>query len=284
MEKLKIIIISGAILIGLAVFLLIAGNKIKFRSRMVRLKDEVFESKKKKTKSLQDKIIIILGGIVVAFTIFAVTGVYYFAVFGFFTGFIILKFWNNNIELKRRELLSSQFIDVLGQLESAIYGGLNPYQALEDSVPNMSSPAKDIFYEILRRVRTGDTLVQAIETIRRVYNWEDLKILSIGVGLYNRVGCDLGEICRMAMDNHEEKESFKSVIEASVAQNMMTLKVLTVLPFLFIGLARVMAPGFAWPLFHTLEGVFVFIIASMWILLGNFFSLRMIRSTLGQGS
>ncbi|MFZ5650949.1 MAG: type II secretion system F family protein, partial [Bacillota bacterium] len=79
------------------------------------------------------------------------------------------------------------------------------------------------------------------------------------------------------------RESFRGIVSAAVAQNMMTLKVLTALPFVFVGLARVMAPGFTAPLFQTLEGAFIFIVATAWIMAGNVITRRMIKNTLGQG-
>ncbi|MCL6612981.1 MAG: hypothetical protein K6T66_15730, partial [Peptococcaceae bacterium] len=105
----------------------------------------------------------------------------------------------------------------------------------------------------------------------------------IGMSLYSRVGCDLGEICRHAMESYEDRESFRGMVSAAVAQNMMTLRVLTALPFLFVGFARVMAPGFADPLFNTVEGALVFALATAWIILGNLITRRMIKNTLGQG-
>ena len=273
----------AALLAGLAVFWLLTGQKISLQARSVRLKDEFIETRKGPGRPAQDRLIVIAGGIVLGGLALAVTGAWHFALLGLGGGVLVLKWWKKKQEEDRMELLKSQFVDVLGQLESAMYGGLNPYQALEDAVPNMPRPARDVFYEALRRVRTGDTLVQALEAVRRETGWEDLKVLSVGMSLYSRVGCDLGEICRHSIESFEDKESFRSIVAAAVAQNLMTLKVLTALPFIFIGLARAMAPGFAEPLFHTVEGAFIFISATIWIILGNLFTRKMIKSTLGQG-
>ncbi|MFZ5648173.1 MAG: type II secretion system F family protein, partial [Bacillota bacterium] len=184
---------------------------------------------------------------------------------------------------ERMDLLKTQFVDVLGQLESALYDGMNPYQALEDAIPNMPRPARDVFYEVLKRVRTGDTLAKAVDDVRKETGWEDLKVLSIALGLYNRVGGDLGEICKHTMESYEDKESFRSIVSAAVSQNIMTMKVLTALPFLFIGLARLMAPGFTDPLFGDVVGWMVFIMITAWIALGNIITRKMIKKALGQG-
>lgn len=268
---------------AVAVFWAATGNKLRLRARSVRLSDERFDTRKGPGKSSQDMIITLAGGVGLGGIAYAITGTWYFAVLGLGCGAFVLKWWKNKQEEDRKELLSSQFVDVLGQLESAMYGGMNPYQALEDAVPNMPRPARDVFYEVIRRTRTGDTLAQAIESVRKETGWEDLKALSIAIGLYNRVGCDLAEICRHSMEAYEDKESFRSIVSAAVSQNMMTMRVLTALPFIFIGFARVMTPGFADPLFHTLEGASIFFIATVWIIFGNILTRKIIKNSLGQG-
>jgi Flp pilus assembly protein TadB len=277
------LIILAEFLTALAVFYALTGSRMAVRPRSVRLEDEKIETRQGSGKSSRDILITTAGGVVCGGTALAVTGAWYFAVLGMGGGIFILKWWKKRQEEERMELLKSQFVDVLGQLESAMFGGLNPYQALEDAVPDMPRPARDVFYEVLRRTRTGDTLVRALEAVRKETGWEDLKVLSVGMALYNRVGCDLGEICRHAMESYEDRESFRSTVSAAIAQNMMTLKVLTALPFVFTGFARVMAPGFADPLFRTAEGSFTFILASLWIIAGNIFTRNLVKRTLGEG-
>lgn len=277
-------VIFASLLAGLAVFWAITGHRLGLAGRKsVRLSDERIETRKKAARSSQDIIITLAGGVVLGGLSLAVSGKWYFGLLGLSMGSLVLKWWKRKQEDDRMELLRSQFIDVLGQLESATYGGMNPYQAVEDAVPNMPRPARDVFYEILRRTRTGDTLAQAIDGVRADTGWEDLKSLSIAIRLYNRVGVDLAETCRHSMDAYEDKESFRSIINAAVAQNMMTQKVLTALPFIFIGLARLMAPGFTEPLFNTFTGNVVFLSASAWILYGNIITRRIINKSLGQG-
>ena len=279
-----IFVLAAAVLMGAAVFWALAGSKINLsKIRSVRLSDERIETREKAGRSAQEKIIMIAGGVIVGGIALAITGKWYFGLIGLSMGSLVLKWWKKKQEDDRMELLRTQFIDVLGQLESATYGGMNPYQALEDAIPNMPRPARDMFYEKLRRTRTGDTLAQAIEAVRKETGWEDLKSLSIAVRLYNRVGVDLAETCRYSMEAYEDKESFRSIIGAAVAQNMMTLKVLTALPFFFIGFARIMSPGFTDPLFSTFEGNMVFLLATLWILYGNIFTRRIIKKSLDQG-
>lgn len=273
---------AASFLAGLAVIYIVFGSKIKTRGRSVRYKDQRFESAKNTTSS-NDTLITIAGGFVCSGLTYAVTGNLIFTSLALFGGFFILRWHHAQKEQERRELLQAQFADVLGQIESALYGGLNHYQAIEDSVPDMPRPARDIFYEVLRRTRSGDTLAQALETVRRETGWEDLAVLSVGMNLYSRTGCNLGDICRSALESYEDKESFRAQVKAAIAQNMMTVKVLTALPFFILGLARAIAPEFTRPLFQTFEGGFVFIFLTAWIVLGNVVIRGMVTSGLGKG-
>lgn len=278
-----VLVLLASFLMGLAVFWAITGDKIKLQSRSVRLSDESFDTGKGPGKSSRDMLITLAGGLGLGAVAYAVTGTWFFTVLGLCCGVFVLKWWKKKQEEDRMELLKTQFVDVLGQLESALYGGMNPYQALEDAIPNMPRPARDVFYEVLKRVRTGDTLAKAVDDVRKETGWEDLRALSVALSLYNRVGGDLGEICRHTMDQYEDKESFRSIVSAAVAQNMMTMKVLTALPFIFVGMARLMAPGFTEPLFGNTTGWMVFTAATAWIALGNILTRSMIKKALGQG-
>jgi len=276
------LVFLSALLLCLAVFWSVVGNKISF-SRAVRYKDERIDSAKVK-RSSRDVVISLSGSVICAGIALAITGTWYYTIMGLSGGYFALKWWRVKRDLERMELLRSQFVDdVLNPIESATRGGLNPYQAIEDAVPDMPRPARDIFYEIMARTRTGETLAEAIDNVRKETGWDDLKVLYMAMNLYNRIGCKLDVICENALDSYEEKESTRSQISAAIAQNMMTLKVLTALPFVIVGAARTLAPAFSYPLFHTVEGGIVFAFTCCWIALGNIIIRRMVRKALGVG-
>ncbi|OPX89553.1 MAG: hypothetical protein A4E53_01476 [Pelotomaculum sp. PtaB.Bin104] len=271
-----------ALMFGFAVFYAIVGNRISLRSRYVKYKDQRIENAQT-AKKTSDLLVSIAGAVICAGLTLAVTGTWYYSMLGLSGGYFVSKWWKARKEQQRMELLQDQYSDVLGQIESAIYGGLNPYQAIEDAVPDMPRPSRDVFYEILRRTRAGDTLANAIDNVRKETGWNDLKVLSMGMNMYSRIGCDLGVVCRHALESIEDKESSRSVISAAIAQNMMTLKILTALPFLIVGAARAISPAFSYPLFHTIEGSIVFVFSVVWIAIGNIVTRKMVFNALGRG-
>ncbi|MHB8917928.1 MAG: hypothetical protein ACYC4H_07880, partial [Desulfocucumaceae bacterium] len=86
-------VLAAAFLMSLAVFWLLAGKKIRLQARSVRLKDEFIETRKGPGKSSQDRLIVIAGGVIMGGAALAVTGAWYFALAGLFSGTFILRWW-----------------------------------------------------------------------------------------------------------------------------------------------------------------------------------------------
>jgi len=211
---------------------------------------------------------------------YGITGAWFYAFIGLGGGYLALKWLKEKHENNRMELLHSQYPEVLSQLESATVGKLNLYQALEELTPNLPRPARDVFYDVLRMVRTGDTLPDALEKVIIKTGWQDLKGLLLGFKLSGSMGIDLGIICKYSLEAHYEKESIRGQVKGAIAQNMMTLKLLSFLPFFVIGTARSIAPDFTAPLFTTFEGNVFFILCAAMILAGNVVAKRMVFKTL----
>lgn len=280
MDRLYLLLLSQ-VLIGLAIIYLLLGPKLlKHRAKSVRLKDEKLHNAKGAKSSSSDQIIIFAGSIGGAGIAYAITGNLFFTLIGLSGGYFSLKWLHKKREDNRRELLRKQFPDILSQLEAATGGNLNTYQALEDAVPNLPRPARDVFFEVLRRVRTGETLADAMDTVIAETNWKDLKILSLGFRLNSRMGINVSKICSHALESYYEQEGQRGQIRGTIAQNMMTLRVLSGLPFFVVGLARVVSPEFAAPLFQTLEGGIFFAVCVGMIVIGNVVAKKMITTTL----
>lgn len=270
------------LLVGLSIIILILGSKISTgRNRSVRFKDEKLEMDKGAQTPASNLLIALAGSIGGAGITYGITGSFILAILGLSGGFFAVKWLQAKRERDRLELLKSQYSDVLTQLGAATTGSLNAYQAVEDAVPNLPRPARDVFYEVLGRVRTGENMGDALEKVAADTGWTELKNLALGFRLNARMGIDLSMICSHSLEAHYEKESAQGQIKGAISQNIMTLKVLSGLPFFVVGIARAVSPEFAAPLFNTLEGMIFFVICTCMIVLGNMVAKKMIYRTLG---
>ena len=258
------------------------GSKLLNKQSAVSYKDEKVEIEKQGTRmaGVGNKLIALAGGCGGMVIAYGVTGSSLFTLLGLTGGYIAVKWANDKREKDRMELLHSQYPDVLSQLESATHGNLNLYQAIEDITPNLPRPARDIFYGVIRRVRTGESLAEALEQTINATGWDDLKNLLLGFKLSNRMGIDFRQICKHALEAYYVKESSQGQVKGAIAQNMLSLKILSVLPFFTIGAARAIAPEFTAPLFTTFEGNVFFVVCAVIIVFGNYTAQRMVAMTL----
>ncbi|WP_156896828.1 type II secretion system F family protein [Desulfovirgula thermocuniculi] len=212
---------------------------------------------------------------------YGVTGRLHLAVLASFGGFFVGRAFERARQNRRRALLRSQYAQVVGSLMAALQGGLSPYQALEDAVPSMPRPARDVFAEILRRTRTGSTYVEAVKGVAEETGWRDLESLVVALRIYSRTGCNLAEVFKHLQESVVERESDRRYVAAVTAETRITARLLSFLPFFLMGVSRVLAPEFVSPLFDTLPGNILIAVVTALVLVGNAVTARMVRAVVG---
>jgi tight adherence protein B len=224
---------------------------------------------------------VVLCGFACALAAYGVTGQLHFAALGLFGGYFAANALIRRREKAREDALRAQYGRILTALASALQGGLGLYQALEDITPSLPEPGRNIFVEILSRARTGSTVLQAVRDVARVTGWRDLDSLAMAVRLYETTGCDLVRVFNYLSDAVRERESDRKYVSAVTAEIRTTASVLSVLPFVLIGAARVLAPEFASPLFTTTGGNLVVLFCAGMVFLGNKFIRGMVEKAVG---
>lgn len=223
----------------------------------------------------------LFGAAACAAAAYAVTGQAHLAALATPGGAWVAKRLEARKEAARRELLRSQYAAVLESLVSGLQGGLSPYQALEDAVPSMPMPAREVFAAILARTRTGETFVQAAEEAARETGWRDLESLVVALRIYGRTGCNLAEVFRHLLETIYERENDRRYVAAVTAEPRITAAVLSFLPFFLMGVSRALAPEFSAPLFTTLAGNAVIGLCVLMVAAGNAVIRKMVKGVAG---
>lgn len=223
----------------------------------------------------------VLGAAACAVAAYGVTGQPTYAAAAVPGGYFVARALVERQAAARKRLLRSQYAQALNALAAALQGGLSPYQALEDAVPSMPRPSREVFAEILRRTRTGSTFVDAAEKVAAEVGWDDLKSLCVALKLYSRTGCNLVEVFQHLVETVYERENDRRYVAAVTASMRSTAALLSFLPFVLMGAARAAAPEFAAPLFTTTGGAAVVGFCVVMVVIGNRMIGRMIKSVTG---
>jgi tight adherence protein B len=264
-------------LLLLSVAIVMIGVYLNKRTSGVELHDEWVETKAYIGKTDQKKYIII--GFLVSFVIvYLVTGNILFGFLAIPGGFFIANKMAYKKEQKRKALLEEQYTQVISTIVTSLEGGVNPYQALEETVAALKNPAKDVFIEILRRSRTGTNYHEAIGSVAREVDWEDLKQLEMAFKLYNDTGSNLVKVCQYLLKNAYDRRSNKRYVASVTSQIRVTATTLTIIPFALVALMRIIAPDFTWPLFHTVGGAVVVLLVLGMLYVGNSVVDRMVSN------
>lgn len=263
------IIIAG-ILVSLAVFLAIV--RICNKPPGVELHDEYKEIRSSAIKENKYKNLA-LGCAISMLLAYIITGNTFFVLLSIPGGLIVAQWLNNRKDSARHKLLDTQYIQILSGLLTAMQSGSSPYQALEEIVTGLPSPAKEIWIEILTRARTSNDpksrYENAIRSVAEDTGWKNLYYIEMAYSIYGKIGGNLVDVFQFLLEGAYEANADKKYVQAVTATNKTSALIISCLPFFFMTMSRLVAPEYAAPLFNTTGGKIVVITVFGMVIVGN---------------
>lgn len=257
-------------LISLLLFgsVLILALNFTLKPQGVSLNDE-YKKTRAITHNTNKTLNFIIGCCVCAVFAWIVTGQLLWVIISLPGGYWLAKSLNGRKERARNKLLGDQYKQVLSSLMITMQGGASPYQAFEETITALNSPAKDVFVEIVRRARTGSNYEDALNAVAQETGWEDLKSLQMALSLYSKTGCDLVVVLKHLLNSVYDSQADRKYVEGVTASSRATTVVLSILPFFLMAYIRFVAPEFSTPLFTTTPGFITIVMVVGLVLAGN---------------
>lgn len=252
-----------------------------YRPRYVRKDAEWRASYGLRPESARFMVDFMLGSVLMFAVAFAVTGKLHLALMAVPGGFLYARWLSRRRLTKKQDLLRSQFIQVIANLTSSLSGGLSPYQALEEITPSLPEPARSVFVGILRQTRAGSGYLDAIRDARKATGWEELDLLATALDIYRETGGNLVEVFSYMQESLAGREADRRYVNSLLAQIRMTARVLSVLPFFLVTVARLLSPEFMAPLLDEPAGNVLLLLIVGSVAFGNVIIERMVRGAVG---
>ena len=252
-----------------------------YRPRYVRKEAEWRASYGLRPESARFMVDFMLGSVLMFAVAFAVTGKLHLALMSLPGGFLYARWLSRRRLTKKQDLLRSQFIQVIANLTSSLSGGLSPYQALEEITPSLPEPARSVFVGILRQTRAGSGYLDAIRDARKATDWEELDLLATALDIYRETGGNLVEVFQYMQESLAGREADRRYVNSLLAQIRMTARVLSVLPFFLVTVARLLSPEFMAPLLDEPVGNVLLLLIVGSVAFGNVIIERMVRGAVG---
>lgn len=169
-------------------------------------------------------------------------------------GLLVPRIVLNYYMKKRRKTFEAQFVQGLEYLSSSVRAGLSLVQALEALVENSAPPLSQEFDLLLREYRIGIPLNEAMQSLARRVNSDELNLMVYSVIITRELGGDVSEIFEHLADVIRERHRVMERIDTLTAQGRLQAMVCGAIPFFLYGLLFLWQPEFVQPLFETRVG------------------------------
>jgi len=174
---------------------------------------------------------------------------------------------------RRLKKLDDQLVDGLILMANGLKSGLTLLQAIELGAEELNRPARDEFGRLLKEIRLGTAIDDALAAMAERIPLPDLEIAVHSILTLRETGGNLAETFMTVAQTIMDRKKVEGRIEALTAQGVYQGYMVSAMPFLLCGLFYVMDPDYIMPLFTTPLGwmicavVVLLDIAGFWLIM-----------------
>lgn len=175
-------------------------------------------------------------------------------------GFVIPPFLVQRSKKKRQQLFNTQLSETLIVMGNSIKSGYSFMQAMESVATDMQPPISTEFKNVLREMRFGVKLEDALDhMVDRTQN-PDLALLVSAVITSSQVGANLSDILDNISTTIKDRIKIREEVRVLTAQGRISGIVIGLLP-VFIGLAfMIMNPDYIMTFFESSLGKIMLVV------------------------
>ncbi len=170
---------------------------------------------------------------------------------------------------KRNARLVGQMVDGLTIMSNGIKSGLGIAQTMDRVTENIKGPLSQEFRLVLNKMSLGMSLEEALVELNDRVDKQDVQMLVTSINILKETGGNLGETFETIVSTIRDRQKIEKKIEAMTAQGVMQGIIMTMVPFLLLGVLSIIDPDYIAPLFSTALGwFFLFLVVVLQIIGG----------------
>lgn len=178
---------------------------------------------------------------------------------------------------RRRAAFDEQLPNVLQLVAGSLQTGLSLSQALDAVVREDAQPASGEFARALGEARLGVDIDIALDGVADRLNSADLRWVIMAIRIQRETGGNLAEVLRNTVTTMRERAYLRRQVRSLSAEGRLSAYVLLALPFVVGGWLLYSNPTYMHPLFTTVFGVMMLIIASVLVVIGAIWMRNLIK-------
>lgn len=179
--------------------------------------------------------------------------------------------------MNRRKKFQDQLLDFLVLIKGAVLAGYGLSQALDLAIKEIPAPASEEFTRVLREVKLGFPLDQALMNLANRMQSDDLQIVVTAIVLNSQMGGDLSVILEATIETIRDRIHLFSEIRSLTAYSRYVGLLISLLPLITAVLVFILNPSYFETLRTSIITQMIFVFAFLGIIVGNILIRRVMK-------
>lgn len=221
---------------------------------------------------------LLIGGACAIFIVgLLVSGSWVFALTGILLGIILISSWLTKQQDLYRMHLREELPGALQAMNACFCIGYSLPQIFEQVALDLEGPLKQVFQRCAAAINAGETVEEALEVLKHETDEPELFFLATALEIQHRTGSSLSQVLEVVRGSVDDQLELKRLLQTQTAQAKLSAQVVTIMPFLIIGVFSLISEGFLEPFFTSTAGIILLAIAIAMQAIGIFMVRKLLR-------
>lgn len=181
----------------------------------------------------------------------------YELIINYFIGYYLLDIYLFFDYKRQIRLIENELLRAIIIMNNAFKAGKSTLQAVEIASLELPEPICDEFKKMYLDMKYGLSVDTVFERFAKRVNLEEAVYLSSSLTILNKTGGNIVEVFSSIERTLFDKKKLREELKNITASANMIVKILLVVPFIFIGIIYILNPNYFDPLFSSPLGYIV---------------------------
>ena len=151
--------------------------------------------------------------------------------------------------------------DMLHALSACFHAGYSLLQSFRHVANEKHGPLTPLFRRAESDLETGSTATEALQRMREDSALSELAFVTAALEIQHQTGGSMQKIIDSACDSIESELALRRSLRVQTAQARLSMRIVTIMPFVLIAVFSLVSPGFLSPFFSSAVGIAVLCVA-----------------------
>lgn len=147
--------------------------------------------------------------------------------------------------------------DMLHTMSACFHAGYTLVQSFGHLARESQGPLRRLFLRAESDLRTGRTVTEALSRMRGESALSELAFVTAALEIQHQTGGSMQKILDSACESIEGELALRRSLRVQTAQARLSMRIVTIMPFVLVGIFSLASPGFLSPFFDSALGLAV---------------------------